>query len=79
MAYTLHKIAAGSYDLEFDGELIGDVVRSPGRPPTWTAELLAEVPRERRPPPFVELEHSFQTLEEVLAWLGSAVVSGGEA
>ena len=30
--YTLERLAAGSYDLELDGELIGGVIRVPGTP-----------------------------------------------
>ena len=27
MTYTLHQLAAGSYDLALDGVIVGDVVR----------------------------------------------------
>lgn len=74
MAYALHRLASGSYDLELDGELIGNVVRIPGRPPTWAAELLSELTPEKRPCPFDHLEYTFQTFQEVLEWLGGAVV-----
>ena len=75
MPYTLHRLAAGSYDLLLDGTLIGDVVRdisADGEVRRWRAELLDELPPAQRPKPFVEIEHRFDTLEEVLAWLGGA-------
>ena len=74
MAYVLRHLASGSYDLELNGDLIGNVVRTPGRPPTWAAELLSELIPEERPRPFDELEHTFQTFQEVLEWLGGAAV-----
>ena len=40
------------------------------KPYTWTAELLEEVARHKRPSPFQDIEHSFPSLEELCAWLG---------
>ena len=78
MTYTLHRLAAGSYDLLLDGTVIGGVVRdisAAGEVRRWRAELLDELPPAQRPQPFVEIEHRFATLEEVLAWLGGAAIA----
>ncbi len=73
MAYTLHPLAAGSYDLKLNGILVGGVVRN-GQQRDWRAELLEELPPSDRPHPFVDLEHTFPNLESVMAWLGHAAV-----
>jgi hypothetical protein len=39
-------------------------------PYTWTAELLEDLPRNRRPVPFQKIEHDFPSLDELCAWLG---------
>ena len=70
MPYTLHKLAPGSYDLKRDGELIGGVVKNGPRAATWTAELLDNVPSEALPAPSTKTEHTFPTLDAILAWLG---------
>jgi hypothetical protein len=72
MAYRLIQLAPGSYDLLLNGEIIGSIVRSGSRTDqvTWTAELLNDSAPGQRPAPFAEVEHTFQTLEEVRAWLG---------
>ena len=73
MAYTLTKLAPGSYDLWRDGRIIGGVVRGGSDDaPIWVAELLLDVPAEQRPAPFIELEHEFPTLDELCLWLGMA-------
>jgi hypothetical protein len=35
------------------------------QPYTWTAELLEDLPRSKRPSPFRDIEHSFPSLEEL--------------
>ncbi|GJD95465.1 hypothetical protein [Methylobacterium iners] len=77
MTYTLHQLAAGSYDLALDGEVVGSVVRnvSPrGEERGWRAELLEDLSPEQRPSPFSGIEHPFRTLEAVMAWLGGAAI-----
>ena len=76
MAYTLHCLAAGSYDILHNGTLIGGAVRdisAGGDVRGWRAELLEDLPPAKRPRPFTEIEHRFASLEEVLAWLCSAL------
>jgi hypothetical protein len=71
MTYRLMQLAPGAYDLLLDGNVVASVVRNGSRQPyTWTAELLEDLPRSRRPYPFQEVEHDFSSLEEVRAWLG---------
>ena len=68
MTYRLIQLAPGAYDLLLNGEVMGSVVRNGSRQPyTWTAELLEDVPRSRRPAPFKQVEHDFPTLEELRA------------
>jgi hypothetical protein len=74
MTYTLHRLAPGSYDLHRDGELMGGVVRLSEHNKTWIAELLVDAPREARPQPFTEVEHTFSSFEELKRWLGGAPV-----
>jgi hypothetical protein len=75
MAYTLSKLAPGSYDIELDGELIAGLVRTElSNRYTWIAELLEPLPLDHRPAPFTALEHQFPTLEAALEWLGGAEV-----
>ena len=74
MPYTLHRLASGSYDLLLDGDVIGGVVRetSCDRVTGWRAELLEDLPRVRRPKPFKQIEHRFETFKDVVSWLGGA-------
>ena len=72
MAYTLQRLAAGSYDILLHGRIIGSLVSNSGRPATWTAELLTE--NYPLPSPFMQVEHTFQRFEDVLQWLGSPEV-----
>ena len=76
MTYSLTQLAPGAYDLLLNGEVIGSVVRAGHRSTsmTWTAELLEDLPRSKRPAPFEMIEHDFATLEEVCAWLGNPSV-----
>ena len=76
MSYTLIQLAPGAYDLFLDGSIVASVVRSGLRQPyTWTAELLEDLPRHKRPSPFQEIEHSFASLEELCGWLGHPTVA----
>ena len=69
------QLALAAYDLSLHGEVMGSVVRSGLRQPyTWTAELLEDLPRNRRPSPFREIEHDFPSLEELCAWLDCSTV-----
>ncbi|WP_114948926.1 hypothetical protein [Microvirga calopogonii] len=71
MSYSLIQLAPGAYDLLLEDEIIGSVVRSGSRGDTvWTAELIEERPEGERPAPFIGIEHSFPTLQEVCGWLG---------
>ncbi|MFK5599941.1 hypothetical protein ACFZ8E_23535 [Methylobacterium sp. HMF5984] len=77
MRYTLHQLAAGSYDLALDGVIVGGVVRETtagGAPTGWCAELLEDLPAATRPRPFDCVEHRFPTLEAATAWLGGAPI-----
>ena len=73
MTYSLIQLAPGAYDILLNGEVMGSVVRTGYRSTdtTWTAELLEDLPQSKRPAPFVEIEHSFPTLEDLCAWLGN--------
>jgi hypothetical protein len=53
MTYSLVQLAPDAYDLLLNGEVMGSVARNGSRQPyTWTAELLEDPPRSRRPAPF---------------------------
>lgn len=77
MRYRLIQLAPGSYDLLLGAKIIGSVVRSGSRSNqvTWIAELLQDLPPQQRPAPFTTLEHSFESLEAVCAWLGRPKVT----
>ena len=80
MAYTLSRLAPGSYDVVLNGTIIASLVRGgQTSDATWTAELLVELPQGERPQPFTELEHTFSSLEEARTWLGAAGVLPGAA
>ena len=65
MAYSLVRLAPGSYDVLRDGEVMAALVRSGETSHAiWTAELLKDLPPQERPAPFTEIEHSFASLEE---------------
>jgi hypothetical protein len=76
MTYSLIQLAPGAYDLLLNGQVMGSVVRAGHRSTntTWTAELLEDLPRIKRPAPFKNVEHDFATLEEVCAWLSNPPV-----
>ena len=76
MTYSLIQLAPGAYDLLLNGQVMGSVVRAGHRSTntTWTAELLEDLARTKRPTPFKNVEHEFATLEEVCAWLGNPPV-----
>jgi hypothetical protein len=53
MSYSLIQLAPGAYDLYLADIIAASVVRSGLRQPyTWTAELLEDLPRSKRPSPF---------------------------
>jgi hypothetical protein len=71
MTYRLIQLAPGAYDLFLDDNVFASVVRNGSRQPyTWTAELLDDLPRSKRPWPFQEVEHDFPSLEQLCVWLG---------
>ena len=71
VTYTLSRLASGSYDVLLDGEIIASLARNgPSDRATWSAELLNDLPAGEMPPPFVEPEHRFKSLEEAQHWLG---------
>lgn len=75
MVYALVRLAPGSYDVLQDGKVIAGLVRSGETSnATWTAELLQDRPAQERPAPFMELEHTFASLDEARAWLGGAEI-----
>ena len=54
---------------------MGSLVRKSSRQAnTWTAELLEDFPRDRRPAPLREVEHDFPSLEKLCSWLGDPQV-----
>jgi hypothetical protein len=72
MTYTLSRLAPGSYDVLLDGVIIASLVRSGETySATWTAELLTDLPSWKRPAPFIDAEHTFDSLEEARQWLGN--------
>ena len=75
MAYSLVRLAPGSYDVLRDGVVIAGVVRSgQTSDATWTVEPLQDLPPQERPAPFMDIEHSFASLDEARTWLGGAEV-----
>lgn len=74
MIYALHRLAPGSYDLVLDSEVIGSVVREAraGDDSIWHAELLDDPAPGKRPAPFSQIDHTFGSLQAVMAWLGDA-------
>jgi hypothetical protein len=77
MGYRLSRLAPGSYDVLLNGVIIVSLVRSgETHDATWTAELLVDLPPGERPAPFIEVEHTFGSLEEAQHWLGGAEIRG---
>jgi len=76
MTYSLIQLAPGAYDLLLNDRIVGSIVRTGYRSKdtSWTAELLEDLPRGRRPAPFREVEHTLPTLEAVCEWLGNPEV-----
>ncbi|ANY83405.1 hypothetical protein BB934_34520 (plasmid) [Microvirga ossetica] len=75
MTYQLIQLAPGAYDLLLHDELMGSVVRVKTKQgATWYAELLEDLPADRRPAPFLDIEHDFPSLEALCGWLGDAKV-----
>jgi hypothetical protein len=71
VTYKLVQLAAGSYDVEYAGEIVASLVQPPSRH-VWIAELLDE--RGEYPPPFTGPEHRFDKLADALRWLGEPEV-----
>ncbi|MBP1180951.1 hypothetical protein [Methylobacterium sp. PvR107] len=75
MPYTLHRLAAGSYDLLLEGTVIGSVVRDVGKSGQirgWRVELMSgELPL---PAPFTQETHEFKSFEAAVSWLGGGVL-----
>jgi hypothetical protein len=79
MTYTLTQLAAGSYDIYLNGEVVGAVVRGGTRiSPVWIAELLYDMPAEDMPAPFKEVEREFLSFQELRLWLGNPPIVPGE-
>lgn len=79
VAYTLSRLAPGSYDVLLNGKVIASLVRAgPRDGATWTAELLEDLPAGERPAPFTEPEHEFRSLEAARAWLRHPETRNGE-
>ena len=75
VTYKLSRLAPGSYDVLLHGVIIASLVRSGQTDDaTWTVELLADLPPWKRPAPFTEQEHTFDSLEEARRWLGNAEI-----
>ena len=78
MAYTLHRLAAGSYDLLLDEKVIGSIVRNisaTGNAKSWRVELLEDLSPEKRPEPFTKAQHTFKTFNAAWKWLGDPEVT----
>ena len=72
MTYVLHRLTPGSYDLVLGGEVVGSVVREVrggAGDDVWHAELLDDPAPEKRPRPFSRIDHTFGSLQAVVAWL----------
>ena len=71
MAFTLRRTTSKSYILLFQGEDIGCVFCHEIGPRPWVAMLYKTKIRHPTyfPRPFVNREHSFETLSELRDWL----------
>jgi hypothetical protein len=70
MTYSLSRLAPGSYDVLLNGEIIASLVKNGNDTAHRTAEFLSDLPPEKRPAPFLEIEHEFANLGEAKRWLG---------
>jgi hypothetical protein len=70
MTCRLIQLAPGAYDVLRHGEIVASVVRHSSRSKKWSAELLDDLPRSKRPEPFTESEHHFGSFEDICEWLG---------
>jgi hypothetical protein len=68
--YRLVKLAPGSFDVLAGDTVVASLARDGREGSWWSVELLDDLPREKRPAPFLELRHRFKTLREARAWLG---------
>ena len=71
MAFTLRRTTSKSYILFFQGEDIGCVFCHDTGPNPWVAMLYKAKVRHPAcfPRPFVDREHSFETLSKLRVWL----------
>ncbi|WP_264046181.1 hypothetical protein [Methylobacterium flocculans] len=72
MTYALHRLEPSSYDLVLGGAVVGSVVREIRDgigDDIWHAELLDDPAPEKRPPSFSRIDHTFGSLQAVVAWL----------
>ncbi len=70
--YKLSRLAAGSYDVLLNGEIVASLARNgPRDSASWSAELLKDLAPGERPAPFTKEEHQFASFEEARAWLGT--------
>lgn len=73
MTYTVQQLAAGSYDVLFDGALVASLVREVDRSGVtreWLVDLLDETSPAERPAPFTAQQHIFGSRGAALEWLG---------
>lgn len=81
-AYTIERLAPGSYDVLLDGSPIAALVRDverAGSADEWQVELLDEVPAAERPAPFTAQSHAFRSRPAALEWLGIGQGVSGDA
>ena len=72
-AYSIERLAPGSYDVSLDGILVASLVRnvdSSGATRGWLLDLLDEASTAARPAPFTAQQHTFASRAAALAWLG---------
>lgn len=70
-AYTVEKLAPGSYDVLLDGRLIAALTRGiDDLEEPWRLDLLAETSPSEFPQPFTAQSHAFNSYREALYWLG---------
>lgn len=76
VAYSLTRLAPGSYDVLLGGEIVAGLVKTEtsSKVVTWTVELLVYGPRRKMPEPFTASEHTFSTFQQAQQWLGNASI-----